>query len=96
MTVRSPVQPPAMLAERQCLGTDSRAHIKRDTKNGFQRQEPEMTLPWPQFRTRRLSHIRETSRCRAVFERSLYVTRWRQTGWLGRQDSNLCIAESIC
>ena len=24
-----------------------------------------------------------------VFERPSYVTRWRRTGWLGRQDSNL-------
>jgi hypothetical protein len=23
-----------------------------------------------------------------------YVTRWRLTGWLGRQDSNLCISKS--
>ncbi len=44
-----------------------------------------------EFRTRRPSQIRETSRCRAVFERSSYVTRWRRTGWLGRQDSNLRI-----
>jgi len=35
----------------------------------------------------------ETSRYRAVFERPSYVTRWRRTGWLGRQDSNLCIRE---
>jgi hypothetical protein len=47
-----------------------------------------------EFRTRRPSHICETSRCRAVFERSSYVTRWRRTGWLGRRDSNLCISKS--
>ena len=47
-----------------------------------------------EFRTRRPRHICETSRCRAVFERSSYVSRWRRTGWLGRRDSNLCILES--
>jgi len=48
------------------------------------------------FRTRRPAHICETSRYRAVFERSSYVTRWRRTGWLGREDSNICISESEC
>jgi hypothetical protein len=46
-----------------------------------------------EFRARRPAHISETSRYRAVFERPSYVTRWRRTGWLGRQDSNLCISE---
>jgi serine/threonine protein kinase len=32
----------------------------------------------PEFRTRRPRHVRETSRCRAVFARSSYVTRWRR------------------
>ena len=41
-----------------------------------------------EFRTRRPRHICETSRCRAVFERSSYVSRWRRTGWLGISDSN--------
>src|SRR4030081_1779794 len=27
----------------------------------------------------------ETSRCRAVFKRASYVTRWRRTGWLRMQ-----------
>jgi len=44
------------------------------------------------FRTRRPAHICETSRYRAVFERPSYATRWRRTGWLGRQDSNLRIS----
>ena len=47
-----------------------------------------------EFRTRRPAHICETSRYRAVFERPSYVTRWRLTGRLGREDSNLCISES--
>ena len=47
--------------------------------------------PIAKFRTRRPAHICETSRYRAVFERPSYVRRWRRTGWLGRQDSNLCI-----
>ena len=38
-----------------------------------------------EFRTRRPRHICETSRCRAVFERSSYVTRWKRTGWLWMQ-----------
>jgi hypothetical protein len=46
------------------------------------------------FRTRRPAHICETSRYRAVFERPSYVTRWRRTGWLGRQDSNFRIKEA--
>src|SRR3979490_3274347 len=50
--------------------------------------------PIAKFRTRRPAHICETSRYRAVFERPSYVRRWRRTGWLGRQDSNLCILES--
>ena len=33
------------------------------------------------FRTQRPSHICETSRCRALLERSSYVTRWRRD-WL--------------
>ena len=45
------------------------------------------------FRTRRPAHICETSRYRAVFKRPSFVTRWRRTGWLGRQDSNLCISD---
>jgi hypothetical protein len=44
------------------------------------------------FRTRRQAHICKTSRYRAVFERSSYVTRWRRTGWLGWEDSNLRIS----
>jgi hypothetical protein len=78
----------------QLLGTDSREHIKRDTKKWPSETGAEMTLPWPNFRTRRPSHIRETSRFRAVFERSSKVMRWRRTGWLGRRDSNLCISKS--
>jgi hypothetical protein len=46
------------------------------------------------FRTQRPAHICETTRDRAVFERPSYVTRWRRTGWLGRQDSNFCISKS--
>ena len=45
-------------------------------------------------RTRRPAHIYETTRYRADFERPSYLTRWRRTGWLGRQDSNLRMAES--
>jgi hypothetical protein len=47
------------------------------------------------FRTRRQSHICKMPRYRAVFERPSYVTRWRRTGWLGRQESNLCI-RNLC
>jgi hypothetical protein len=41
-----------------------------------------------EFRTRRPSHINEMPRYLAVFERPLYVTRWRRTGWRGMWDSN--------
>ena len=54
-------------------------------------REAEMTRA--EFRTRRPRHISETPRYRAVFERSSYVRRWRPTGWLGRQDSKLCILD---
>jgi hypothetical protein len=43
---------------------------------------------------RRPAHICETSRCGAVFERLLYLTRLRRTDWLGRRDSKLCISKS--
>ena len=44
--------------------------------------------------TRRPAHICETSRYGAVFERPSYLTRLIRTGWLGREDSNLCISET--
>ena len=44
------------------------------------------------FRTPRPAHICETSRYRAVFERPSYVTRWRRTGWLRREDLNMRIS----
>ncbi len=53
-----------------------------------------MALPLLNSARGRPAHICETSRHRAVFERPSYVTRWRRTGWLGREDSNLCISES--
>jgi hypothetical protein len=78
------------------FGTPSndRAHIKNETPKkarGDRRQEWRASIA--KFRTRRPAHVCETSRYRAVFERPSYVTRWRRTGWLGRQDSNLCISD---
>ena len=73
-------------------GTDSRAHIKNETpKKARGDRRAGMAPPFAKFRTRRPAHICETSRYRAVFERPSYVTRWRRTGWLGREYSNLCI-----
>jgi hypothetical protein len=74
------------------LAKNDPALQKRDTKKarGDRRRNGASIA---KFRTRRPAHICETSRYRAVLKRPSYVTRWRRTGWLGRQDSNLCISD---
>jgi hypothetical protein len=48
------------------------------------------------FHTQRQSHICKMPRNRAVLSDIRLLTRSDRTRWLGRQDSNLCISESIC
>src|ERR1700704_587962 len=70
-------------------GTDSRAHIKNETPKKARRdrrQEWRLHCQIPHTETE--SNLRNRA-VRAVFERPSNVTRWRRTGWLGRQDSNL-------
>jgi hypothetical protein len=68
-------------------------HQKRDTKKGPRRQEAGMATPLPNSAHGDQLISAKASRYRAVFERPSYVTRWRWTGWLGRQDSNLGIRQ---
>jgi hypothetical protein len=68
--------------------TSKTRHQKRSAETGGRNGDS-----IAEFRTRRPAHICESSRYRAVFERPSYVTRWRWTGWLGRQDSNLGIRQ---
>jgi hypothetical protein len=72
------------------LSSRTAARIKR-RKVATLRTGGRNCAPLAKFRTRRPAHTCETSRYRAGFERPSYVRRWRRTGWLGRQDSNLCI-----